>query len=187
MVVLVKGKMIAIKRMADAIIYIFLNYFVAYIPSWTIRKLFYLLFGMKIGKGSRIYMKCIVRSPWNISIGKNSIINENCIIDGRGGLDIGDNVSISLFSTIITASHDSKSADFRYIKGKVIIEDNVWIGTRSVILQNTRIKKTVILAAGSSIKGDTEEGYIYAGVPAKRMKERNLEGVYTINFYDFFR
>ena len=37
----------------------FINYFVAYIPSWTIRKLFYRAVGMKIGKGSRIKQVCI--------------------------------------------------------------------------------------------------------------------------------
>ncbi len=66
-------------------VYIFINYFVAGIPCWSIRKMLYKLFGMKIGKGSRINMKCFVIEPWNVKIGENSIINEVCLIDGRGG------------------------------------------------------------------------------------------------------
>lgn len=173
--------------MANALVYIFLNYFVANIPIWSFRKAMYKLMGMKIGKGSRIYMKCIVQYPWNISIGKNSIINENCVLDGRGGLEIRDNVSISLFSTIITASHNSKSGEFEYVKGKVIIEDNVWIGTRSVILQGTILRDSCILAAASSLKGDTEKGFIYAGVPAKKTKNRKLEKKYNLEFKDYWR
>ena len=37
-----------IKATAGALVYIFLNYFVTNIPCWHIRKLFYMLFGMKI-------------------------------------------------------------------------------------------------------------------------------------------
>ncbi len=179
--------MLVIKRIADALIYIFANYFVAYIPSWTIRKLLYRCMGMKIGQGSRIYMKCIVRSPWKIVIGNHSIINENCYLDGRGGITIGDNVSVSFFSFLISASHDSSSSDFRYIKGNIVIKDNVWIGANAIILQNTTVEKACILAAGSTLKGNTEEGIIYAGIPAVKRRSRNLLGLYTQHHFDFFR
>lgn len=179
--------MVALKRIVDALLYIFLNYVVAYIPIWTIRKLIYKLFGMKIGKGSRIYMKCIIRSPWNIEIGNNTVINENCVLDGRGGISIGDNVSISLFTTILSASHDRKSESFEYIKKKVVIENNVWIGVRAVVLEGTVLKKGCVLGAASSLKGDTEEGYIYVGVPAQKSINRELREFYQISHYDFFR
>mgnify|MGYP000106572635 FL=1 len=176
-----------IKRIAESLIYIFLNYIVANIPCWEIRKIFYKIFGMKIGKHSRIYMKCIVRVPWRIKIGTHTVINENCYLDGRGGLEIGDNVSISFFSIIITASHNSKSENFEYIKEKTIICDSAWIGARATILQGSRLEQGCILAAGSSLKGETEAGYIYAGVPAVKMKDRGIKRVTISNHFDFFR
>ncbi len=176
-----------LKRFIDALIYIFLNYFIAYIPSWMIRKFFYKLFGMKIGRKTRIYMKCIVRAPWKIEIDENTVINENCYLDGRGGLKIGKNTSISFFTIIISASHNSTSQKFDYIKSPVIIKDNVWTGARSIILQGTTLEDECILAAGSTLKGATEKGYIYAGIPAKKMKSRNLQGKYIFSPYDFFR
>lgn len=179
--------MIIIKRIVDAVIYMFLNYFVAYIPSWTIRKMIYLIFGMKIEKGARIYMKCVVRSPWRIKIGENTIINECCYLDGRGSITIGKNTSISFYTTIISASHDSRSKKFDYIKEQVVIGDNVWIGARAIVLQGTNIRNQCVLAAGSTLKGKTEEGYIYAGIPAQKRKYRDLEAAYDINHYDFFR
>lgn len=175
------------KRFADALIYIFLNYFVAYIPVWTIRKFFYKLFRMKIGKKSRIYMKCIVRAPWRIEIAENTVINENCYLDGRGGLKIGKNTSISFYTIIISASHNSSSANFDYVKAPVIIKDNVWTGARSIILQGTTLEDECILAAGSTLKGSTEKGYIYVGIPAKKAKPRNLQGNYVFSPYDYFR
>lgn len=97
-------------------IYIIINYLISYIPSWYIRKVCYQLLGMKIGKGSRICMGTVVIKPWKIRIGKNSIINEKCHLDARGGIIIHDNVSISIYSVIITGSHNAQSRLFDFLK-----------------------------------------------------------------------
>lgn len=174
------------KRMVESLLYMFLSYIVGNIPVWTIRKIFYVMMGMKIGCGSRIYMKCIIRVPWKIQIGSNTVINENCYLDGRGGLKIGDNVSISFFTIIITASHDSRSETFDYIKKEIVICDSVWIGARAIVLQGSKIEKACILAAGSSLKGTTEAGYIYSGVPAVKRRERGVNEIH-LKHIDFFR
>lgn len=176
-----------IKTIIASLIYLFANYIVAYIPSWTIRKVLYRCMGMKIGHGSRIYMKCIVRIPWRITIGNNTIINENCYLDGRGGITIGDNVSVSFFSFLISASHDSRSGNFKFVKDRITIKDNAWIGANAIILQGTTVEKACILAAGSTLKGNTEEGYIYAGIPAVKRRSRELQGIYTQHHIEYFR
>ena len=51
-----------IKKVIYDLQYIFVNYFIAYIPFWAIRKIMYKIFGLKIGKGSRINMRCILMS-----------------------------------------------------------------------------------------------------------------------------
>lgn len=48
------------KLFAINLIYVFVNYFVNYIPVWTIRKLIYRCLGMKIGTGTRINMGCVI-------------------------------------------------------------------------------------------------------------------------------
>lgn len=176
-----------LKQIVYSLVYIFLNYFVAYIPCWHIRKILYKLFGLKIGKGSRIYMKCTLINPWNIIIGDNTTVNEKCVLDGRGGLEIGSNTSISLQTMILSASHKRKSDTFEYCEGKVIIKDNVWIGARAIILDNSEIGAKALIAAGSTFKGIADEGYIYSGVPAEKKRSRELLGSYTLDYIDFFR
>lgn len=66
-------------------LYFLCNGIIAHIPSWNVRKLFYRMLGMKIGKHSRIMMNTTVMIPWRISIGENSTITEQCFLDGRGG------------------------------------------------------------------------------------------------------
>ena len=167
--------------------YVFLNYFVASLPCWTIRKLFYRAAGMKIGKGSRINMKAMVLSPDRISIGERTIINEYSYIDGRGGLTIGSDVSISVFSMLITGSHDKASEFFAFKSGPITIEDNVWVCSRAIILENSVLKYASIIGANSVFKGITEKGKVYGGNPAKEYTDRNLMNPYQQNYKPYFR
>ena len=60
-----------------------------------------------------------------------------------------------------------------YVKyyGCIEIMDNVFIGTKSVILPNVKIGSNVIVAAGSIVTKDLESGGVYAGNPARRIGE----------------
>ena len=121
----------------DDIFYIILNYFVAYIPFWNIRKILYRLFGMEIGKNSRVAMRCIVmgqKGCHGICIGENNVINEYVLLDGRSGLLIGNNNSISMFAKIYTGTHKTHSNQFEYIGKRTFIGNNCWIGAAAVIL-----------------------------------------------------
>lgn len=55
---------------------------------------------------------------------------------------------------------------------KVIIEDDVWIGFGSIIMNGTKIGQGSIIAAGSVVTKDVESFSIYGGVPAKKIGSR---------------
>ena len=175
-----------LKKIVYDLILVFINYIVAYIPCWHIRKLFYLLFGMKIGKGSRINQRVFIYNPWGIIIGSNSIINSQCIIDGRGKLEIGSNTSLSMRSIVYTASHRTYSATFEYYEKETKIGDCCWICAGSVILPGTILRDLVIVSANSVLKGDTVEKGVYAGIPAKMINEREISERYTMCYREFF-
>lgn len=156
--------------------YLFLNYFVANIPCWNIRKLFYLIHGMKLGKKCRINMKCIIYAPWKVSIGANTIINEHVLLDGRGKLIIKDDVSVSMFSVIYTASHYSWSSEFQYYTKKTIIHSGVWIGAGTIIMPGSEILYGTIISANSVYNGGVSEKLkIYRGNPAQISGKRELK------------
>lgn len=142
------------------------------IPSWTIRKFFLKIGGVKIGKGSHIDMSCFFHSVRNISIGDYSHINQSCFIDGRGDLFIGNSVSISYYSKLCTGGHDPMSRDFKGDHRPIKIEDYVWIGVSAIVLKGVTIGEGAIVAAGSVVTKDVEPYSIVAGVPAKKIGER---------------
>lgn len=167
--------------------YVLLNCFVSKIPSWHIRRFFYRLCGMSIHKTARIGINTIIVSPKGIKIGKRSVVNSNCFIDGSGKVLIGKDVSISAFTKIFSCTHKTDSEIFEYTTNPVVINDNVWIGAGSIILDDSIIDEFSVIGAGCCFKGITEKGYIYYGNPAKKIKKRKLKRRYAIDFNPHFR
>ena len=157
----------------------FLWWGVGIIPSHCIRNFFYRLFGMKIGKGSTIHMMARVYDPRHIYIGNDTIIGERTTLDGRkqlwnstGGLAIGNHVDIASEVMIWTSQHDINDPKFKPIEKKVVIDDYVFIGPRSIILPGVKVKTGAIVAAGSIVTKDVEAFSIVAGTPAKKIGDR---------------
>lgn len=175
------------KAAAGALVYIFLNYFVTNIPCWHIRKLFYVLFGMKIGAGSRLNMKVIVWDPWRIQIGRGTIVNEYAFLDGRGGLKIGDGTSVAMWAVIYSSSHYADSATFEYYTRSTAIGDNCWICARAIVMAGSCIQDRAIIGANSVFKGQAEAGGIYGGVPCQHIRDRKVERNYEHKWVTHFR
>ena len=74
----------------------------------------------------------------------------------------------SIFKTIFNTNDAS---DYE-VKGNITIEDDVWIGTNSVILSGVSIGRGAIVAAGSIVSKNVEPYSIVGGIPAKFIKKR---------------
>ncbi len=174
-------------RKTKNIVYLFSLFFtnriVSYIPCWALRKFWFTkIMGMKIGKKSKIDMGCYFLGLKGISIGKNTHINQGCILDGRnrmvsgimgGGIVIGNSVSISHRVCLMTGSHDVDSRDFAFKGGKIVIGDYAFIGINATVLHSVGIGKGAVICAGAVVTKKVEDYTICAGIPAKKIGERN--------------
>lgn len=125
---------------------------------------------VKIGTNVQIF-------AWEyLSIGSNVSIHSNCYIDSNGGIIIGNNVSVAHNSSILSTNHswEDLSIPIKYnpiLNGRVIIEDDVWIGCGCRILSNVTIKSRSIIAAGAVVNKDIQGDSLIGGVPAKFIKK----------------
>lgn len=108
----------------------------------------------------------------DIYIGKKSYINSGTVIYSGNGVNIGNYVLIASNCTLAPVNHEYRSKDktiieqrFMPSKGGIIIEDDVWIGANTVILDGSIIKKGVVIGACSLVRGELEAYGIYSGNP----------------------
>lgn len=160
----------------------FLWWGVGNVPLHCVRRFFYRFAGMRIGKGSAIHMMARIYDPRHITIGNDTIIGERATLDGRkqlknsnGGLSIGNHVDVASEVMFWTSQHDIADPNFAPIEEKIIVEDYVFIGPRSIILPGVTIGTGAIIAAGSVVTKSVDPHTIVAGIPAKKINERGTK------------
>ena len=113
-----------------------------------------------------------------LTLGSHTFINENSRITVYSEIRIGDGCWLAWDLNIIdTDFHCVKENNT--VKPKVaciVIEDNVWIGARAIILKGVTIGSGAIIAAGAIVTKDVPAKCLAAGNPAKVIKE-NVEWI----------
>lgn len=115
--------------------------------------------------------------PTEVLVDKGMIIGENFFrgkdveidYDFCWLIEIGNEVTIAPGCRIL--AHDASMRRFLgYTRiGTVEIGNKVFIGADSIILPGVKIGNNVIVGAGSVVSKDLEDGFVYAGIPAKKI------------------
>ena len=118
-----------------------------------------------MGDGCSIWFNAVVRGDVNsIRIGNKVNIQDGAVIHctfERSKTDIGNNVSIGHNAVIHGCT----------------LNDNVLVGMGAIIMDQAIVESNTIIAAGAVILAGTtcRAGSIYAGVPAKKVKDISPE------------
>ena len=127
-----------------------------------------LILGKNVNFFSGAQIKCFENSQ--ISIGDDTYFSGSITIHSKQQIKIGKKCSISWGVTIIDSDfHSIGNNDIQ--SKKVLIEDDVWIGCNVTILKGVCIPKGSIIAANSVVNKKLTKKGIYAGNPAKFIKE----------------
>ena len=109
----------------------------------------------------------------SLLLGDKVFINSGCGIAASKEIKIGNHVSIGPRTSILDSNYHRLDAGVSYedLKSPIVIEDNVWIGTRCTILPGVRIGKNSVIAAGSIVNKDIPPNVVAGGNPAKVIRE----------------
>lgn len=101
-------------------------------------------------------------------------IGSYCSIAPEVQFVLGGEHSVERFSTypFERIFIDSNSEELFFSKGKIVVENDVWIGSNVLILSGVTLKQGTVVAAGSVITKSTEPYSIVGGNPAKLIKKR---------------
>lgn len=124
----------------------------------------------------------------NTYFGKNVYFNFNLVILDVCPVHIGNNCFFGPNISILTALHSLVASErelyFDEEKGYVTdreygapitIGNDCWFGGNVTILPGVTIHDNVVVGAGSVVTHDLESGWVYAGNPAKKIKEIKKE------------
>ena len=120
---------------------------------------------VEMGNDCSIWFGAVLRGDvHSIRIGNKVNIQDNATIHAtykKSPTNIGNNVSIAHNAVIHGCT----------------IKDNVLIGMGAIVLDDAVVESNTIVAAGSVVTKGTvvESGWVYAGTPAKKMKQLGEE------------
>ena len=142
-----------------------------YKNNTELRKLFSKLIKKEVDEGFGIFPPFFADCPQNIFLGKEVFINSGCKMQAQGGIYIGDKCLIGHNTVIATINHEINPKIRRdLIPKKVVIGNNVWIGSGSIILPGVSIGNNSIIGAGSVVNKNIPGNCIAVGNPAKVIK-----------------
>lgn len=124
-----------------------------------------------------------IRLPPNITvkkgaklvIGNSVFINDGVNICASQSIEIGDDVKIGDMTYIYDSDfHELEQGQPARTK-PIKIGRNVWIGAHCIILPGSTIGDHSVVAAGAVVKGPVGAKCLVAGIPAKVVKNLNIE------------
>lgn len=126
----------------------------------------------KIPESTRIRQPFYTDFGKNIKIGAGVFINAGVHMQDQGGIRIGNNVLIGHQVVFASLDHDlaaEKRANL--YPGRIVVEDDVWIGANATITKGVTIGRGSVVAAGAVVNQNVPENTIVAGIPAKVIKK----------------
>ncbi|MGH2665059.1 MAG: CatB-related O-acetyltransferase [Flavobacterium sp.] len=144
-----------------------------YIVPWAI----FPMEKVRVGKMSYgpLDVKCFGNTDESLIIGDYVSISSHVIFILGGNHQINTLSNYPLHSKLIGLSPQRDAA----VKGPIIVENEVWIGTGAIILSGVTLGKGSIVAAGAVVTKDIPPYAIAGGNPAKVIRYRFDEA--TVN------
>jgi len=111
-----------------------------------------------------------------VELGDYVVLGRSSIIAAKNRICIGRYTQIAPFCQILDQEHginrDELIVNQRSNLGEVVIGEDCWLGTGVTVLSNTIIGNGSIIGAGSVVKGNVPANQIWAGVPARFIRDR---------------
>ena len=130
---------------------------------------------------SKVSCHYLIKINGEIKLGAYILISPGTSIRSAKKITIGESTMIASDVTITDSDWHGiyDRTDYVATPKEVIIEENVWIGEKSIILKGTKIGKNSIIGAGSVVSGEVPDNVVFAGNPAREIKKLDKEDFVT--------
>lgn len=146
-------------------------------PFHAWRSMLLRMFGAKLAPNCHFYPKCRVWAPWNLVCEDAVGVGNDAELYNPSVLTIGSHAVISQGAYLCGATHLYNEPSFRLVSYPMRIGAYSWICAHATVSPGVNVGDGAILALGSIATKDLEPFGIYAGMPARKVKERERSAV----------
>ena len=130
------------------------------------------LFGAHLGPDCHIYPGARIWAPWNLHAADSVAVAAGAEIYNPAPMTFGSHAIISQGAYLCGATHDYDSADFPLLAFTTQLGAYAWVCARAIVSPGVNLGEGAVLGLGSIATRSLEPWAIYAGVPARRLKDR---------------
>jgi putative colanic acid biosynthesis acetyltransferase WcaF len=138
------------------------------------RRFWWRLFGARLGEKVMIRPTARVTYPWKVRIGDRSWIGDHAELYSLDAIEIGADSVVSQHAYLCAGTHDHTQAEFPLMLKPVRIGDEVWLAAGCFVAPGVTVGRGAIVGARSVVLQDVDAASIWAGNPARRVKDRPL-------------
>lgn len=132
--------------------------------------------GLAIGD-STVLSDVHVMGP-SLVVADRCFVNRRCLFDcsddAHGSITLEEDVFLSYGVTLLTSTHEMGPRERRagrVIYQPILVGSGSWLGAGVTVLPGVTIARGCIVAAGAVVVHDTDPDGVYAGVPARRLRD----------------
>lgn len=130
------------------------------------------MFGAKIGPGCHIYPKARIWAPWMLHCEDVVAIADEANIYNPGMVILGSHSTISQQAYLCGATHDYDDPRFPMISKPITLGAYSWVCARATVQMGVTMGEGSVLGLGAIATKDLEPWSVYAGIPARKVKDR---------------
>ena len=109
-----------------------------------------------------------------VTLGRGTFINRGCMFNTPARVVLGEHVNVGMQVLFVTGSHELAGPLRRAgvaTAEPIRVGDGAWLGARVTILPGVTVGAGAVVAAGAVVVQDVQANAVYAGVPARWVRD----------------
>ena len=141
-------------------------------PLHRWRRLVLLVFGARIGRGTRVHASVAIWLPRNLELGEQVLIGPGARLYNQGVIRIGAWSVISQRAHLCASTHQIDDPDFQLECRPIAVGERCWVAAEAFVGPGVTMGDGAVLAARGALFEDATADGIYRGNPAALVRQR---------------
>lgn len=138
------------------------------------RRLVLRAFGAKIGQGARVHASVSIWLPANLELGENVLIGPGARLYNQGRITIGARSVVSQRAHLCASTHDISDPNFQLVLRPITLGMQCWVAAEAFVGPGVTMGDRAVLGARGALFEDAAAYGVFAGNPARLIKQRKL-------------